>query len=131
MANQVTKLNKNARPRLFGFSRHAPTTIDPTDSRQAFCRPSAAQANVDVGTHNTPRQAAPSHRSYPTHTTPHLHRHPTTLNPKLTSLTPTADKMASSIPIVKKRTKAFKRHQSDRYHSVKESWRKPKGIDNR
>ncbi len=27
--------------------------------------------------------------------------------------------------------KAFKRHQSDRYHSVKEAWRKPKGIDNR
>ncbi|BEJ12455.1 hypothetical protein CspHIS471_0209150 [Cutaneotrichosporon sp. HIS471] len=40
-------------------------------------------------------------------------------------------KMASTIPIVKKRTKTFKRHQSDRYHSVKESWRKPKGIDNR
>ena len=35
------------------------------------------------------------------------------------------------IPIVKKRTKHFKRHQSDRYHGVKESWRKPKGIDNR
>jgi len=39
--------------------------------------------------------------------------------------------MVSTIPIVKKRTKAFKRHQSDRYHGVKESWRKPKGIDNR
>lgn len=24
-----------------------------------------------------------------------------------------------------------KRHQSDRYHGVKEAWRKPKGIDNR
>merc|ERR1739838_574599 len=35
------------------------------------------------------------------------------------------------IPIVKKRTKPFKRHQSDRYHGVKEAWRKPKGIDNR
>lgn len=33
--------------------------------------------------------------------------------------------------IVKKRTKSFKRHQSDRYKTVKESWRKPKGIDNR
>ncbi|KAG1755236.1 ribosomal protein L32e [Suillus paluster] len=39
--------------------------------------------------------------------------------------------MAIKIPIVKKRTKHFKRHQSDRYHSVKEAWRKPKGIDNR
>ncbi|KAL4069587.1 ribosomal protein L32e [Scleroderma yunnanense] len=39
--------------------------------------------------------------------------------------------MAIKIPIVKKRTKPFKRHQSDRYHSVKEAWRKPKGIDNR
>ncbi|KAF8314319.1 ribosomal protein L32e [Clavulina sp. PMI_390] len=35
------------------------------------------------------------------------------------------------IKIIKKRTAHFKRHQSDRYHSVKESWRKPKGIDNR
>ena len=33
--------------------------------------------------------------------------------------------------IVKKRVKRFKRHQSDRYLRVKESWRKPKGIDNR
>jgi ribosomal protein L32E len=33
--------------------------------------------------------------------------------------------------IVKKRTKVFKRHQSDRYKTVKEAWRKPKGIDNR
>ncbi|GAA6044227.1 hypothetical protein JCM8097_005277 [Rhodosporidiobolus ruineniae] len=38
---------------------------------------------------------------------------------------------AASIKIVKKRTKPFKRHQSDRYHGVKEAWRKPKGIDNR
>ncbi|KDQ12848.1 hypothetical protein BOTBODRAFT_33996 [Botryobasidium botryosum FD-172 SS1] len=36
-----------------------------------------------------------------------------------------------AVKIVKKRTKPFKRHQSDRYHSVKEAWRKPKGIDNR
>lgn len=33
--------------------------------------------------------------------------------------------------IVKKRVKKFKRHQSDRYLRVHESWRKPKGIDNR
>merc|ERR1712189_39351 len=33
--------------------------------------------------------------------------------------------------IVKKRTKRFIRHQSDRYDKIKESWRKPKGIDNR
>merc|ERR1712026_37828 len=35
------------------------------------------------------------------------------------------------VPSVKKRTKRFIRHQSERYISVKESWRKPKGIDNR
>lgn len=34
-------------------------------------------------------------------------------------------------PIVKKRTKHFKRHHSDRYMRVSEAWRKPKGIDNR
>lgn len=33
--------------------------------------------------------------------------------------------------IVHKRVKKFKRHQSDRYLRVAESWRKPKGIDNR
>merc|ERR1711860_361036 len=32
---------------------------------------------------------------------------------------------------VKKRTKKFIRHQSDRYVKVKSNWRKPKGIDNR
>ncbi|KAI9491855.1 50S ribosomal protein L32 [Zychaea mexicana] len=31
--------------------------------------------------------------------------------------------------IVKKRTAKFKRHQSDRFARVGESWRKPKGID--
>ncbi|GAB1214674.1 hypothetical protein ATERTT37_003838 [Aspergillus terreus] len=35
------------------------------------------------------------------------------------------------VPIVKKRTKKFWRHQSDRFKCVPESWRKPKGIDNR
>ncbi|KAG5440461.1 hypothetical protein PCK2_000489 [Pneumocystis canis] len=33
--------------------------------------------------------------------------------------------------IIKKRTKRFVRHQSDRYKSIAPSWRKPKGIDNR
>ncbi|KAF7320284.1 60S ribosomal protein [Mycena kentingensis (nom. inval.)] len=41
------------------------------------------------------------------------------------------DPRKMAITIVKKRTNKFKRHQSDRYHSVKEAWRKPKGIDNR
>merc|ERR1719147_176577 len=42
------------------------------------------------------------------------------------SLTP-----ASRPKIVKKRTKKFTRHQSDRYDKLKPNWRKPKGIDNR
>ncbi|CAD5226789.1 unnamed protein product [Bursaphelenchus xylophilus] len=35
------------------------------------------------------------------------------------------------VKIVKKRTHRFTRHESDRYHRVRPSWRKPKGIDNR
>lgn len=37
----------------------------------------------------------------------------------------------AAVKIIKKRTKKFVRHQSDRYKTVKPSWRKPKGIDNR
>ncbi|MEE6514723.1 hypothetical protein FKM82_023056 [Ascaphus truei] len=33
--------------------------------------------------------------------------------------------------IVKKQTKKFIRHQSDRYVKIKSNWRKPRGIDNR
>eukprot|EP00124_Ichthyophonus_hoferi_P001273 Ihof_evm10s62 gene=Ihof_evmTU10s62 len=36
-----------------------------------------------------------------------------------------------TVRIVKKRTKKFTRHQSDRYHGIDSNWRKPKGIDNR
>ncbi|KXJ94556.1 60S ribosomal protein L32 [Microdochium bolleyi] len=35
------------------------------------------------------------------------------------------------VPIVKKRTKTFNRHQADRFDRLSSKWRKPKGIDNR
>merc|ERR1712080_117105 len=59
----------------------------------------------------------------------------TTANRPATPTDDTAntDKMVAAkkhVPIVKKRTAQFKRHQSDRFKCVGESWRKPKGIDN-
>nr|XP_039324456.1 60S ribosomal protein L32-like [Saimiri boliviensis boliviensis] len=44
--------------------------------------------------------------------------------------------MATLRPLImpnslKKRTKKFIRHQSDRYVKIKHNWRKPRGIDNR
>ena len=40
-------------------------------------------------------------------------------------------KALNQAKIVKKRTKIFTRHQSDRYAGLKTNWRKPRGIDNR
>lgn len=42
--------------------------------------------------------------------------------------------MPTALPhptIVKKKTNRFKRHQSDEYVKVKDSWRRPRGIDSR
>uniref|UniRef100_A0A914WH93 60S ribosomal protein L32 n=1 Tax=Plectus sambesii TaxID=2011161 RepID=A0A914WH93_9BILA len=35
------------------------------------------------------------------------------------------------VKIVKKHTRRFTRHESDRYHRLRPNWRRPKGIDNR
>lgn len=40
-------------------------------------------------------------------------------------------KSMNTLKIVKKRTRKFKRHQSDTKIRVSESWRRPKGIDSR
>ncbi|KAI9845522.1 MAG: hypothetical protein M1837_004861 [Sclerophora amabilis] len=51
-----------------------------------------------------------------------------------TKVTQEAVKMGAAkkhVPIVKKRTKRFNRHQSDTFMCVDRNWRKPKGIDNR
>eukprot|EP00178_Gracilaria_changii_P001546 TRINITY_DN120_c0_g1_i1.p1 TRINITY_DN120_c0_g1~~TRINITY_DN120_c0_g1_i1.p1 ORF type:complete len:134 (-),score=26.37 TRINITY_DN120_c0_g1_i1:333-734(-) len=40
-------------------------------------------------------------------------------------------KSLNTLKLVKKRTRKFKRHQSDTKIRVPESWRRPKGIDSR
>merc|ERR1712228_619117 len=50
------------------------------------------------------------------------------------SFRPASAAMVSPLPhkkIVKKHTKKFKRYQSDEYVKVKDSWRRPRGIDSR
>jgi large subunit ribosomal protein L32e len=48
-------------------------------------------------------------------------------------MAPTSTKLRPLVKgkILKKRTKKFVRHQSDRYIRLRPSWRKPRGIDNR
>uniref|UniRef100_A0AAZ1X8Z2 60S ribosomal protein L32 n=1 Tax=Oreochromis aureus TaxID=47969 RepID=A0AAZ1X8Z2_OREAU len=49
----------------------------------------------------------------------------------LSSVTMAALRPLTKPKIVKKRTKKFIRHQSDRYVKIAKNWRKPRGIDNR
>jgi large subunit ribosomal protein L32e len=48
-------------------------------------------------------------------------------------MAPTSTKLRPLVKgrIIKKRTKKFVRHQSDRYFRLRPNWRKPRGIDNR
>ncbi|KAJ3617605.1 hypothetical protein Zmor_008826 [Zophobas morio] len=43
----------------------------------------------------------------------------------------TGPKPIKTIKIVKKRTKKFRRHQSDLFKRLSSSWRRPRGIDSR